>query len=231
MNAVPIRVAAAISPRAASPSGHRTNEDRCPAVRLGDRRSPCSLRGQMFGGHERDRGRPRLGAATCLGVHLRADCGLHPGGRGQLSISLGGHEWGRCGGERGDRAGGSLADAGGDRVRYLGEPAGQGGLAGDRRAGGGANRSRLVRCPQMARLALQSRSPHRSPHPEALAAAEEALGIWHELAAANPAGPTGRARRLRGSQNYLGQSALRPASPVRRAGHVLQRSRRAARGR
>ena len=95
-------------------------------------------------------------------------------GEGQLSIGLGGHDAGRFGDQRGDRAGGGPTGAAGDRVRHLeGEPAGQGGLAGHRRAGQRASRSRPVRGPQMARPALQS----PSPHPEALAAAEEALGI------------------------------------------------------
>ena len=67
----------------------------------------------------------------------------------QLTIGLGGHEWVQRGDQRGDRAGGSPAGAAGDRVRHLeGEPTGQGGLAGDRRAGQRANRSRPVRWPQ-----------------------------------------------------------------------------------
>jgi hypothetical protein len=75
-----------------------------------------------------------------LGVALRADRGFTPG-EGQLSIGLGGPRVGRCGCERGDRAGGGAAGAAGDRVRHLeGEPAGQGSLAGDRQAGQRANR-------------------------------------------------------------------------------------------
>jgi hypothetical protein len=57
-------------------------------------------------------------------------------GEGQLSISLGGHEWVDAAVSGGDRAGGGPAGAAGDRVRHLeGEPAGSGGLAGDRQGG------------------------------------------------------------------------------------------------
>jgi len=61
---------------------------------------------------------------------------------------------GRCGDQRGDRAGGGPAGAAGDRLRHLeGEPAGQGRLAGDRRPGQCASRSRPMTWLQMACLA------------------------------------------------------------------------------
>ena len=83
-----------------------------------------------------------------LGVAYALTVVVTPG-EGQLSIGLGGPRVGRCGGERGDRAGGGPAGAGRDRVRHLeGEPAGQAGLAGDRRAGRHANTSRPVRSSQ-----------------------------------------------------------------------------------
>jgi uncharacterized protein YxjI/quinol monooxygenase YgiN len=59
---------------------------------------------------------------------------------------------GRYGGQLGDRAGGGPAGAAGHRLRHLeGEPAGQGGLAGDRRTDRGASTRSPVSCPQTAR--------------------------------------------------------------------------------
>ena len=70
-----------------------------------------------------------------LGVTYALTVVITPG-EGQLSIGLGGHEWVDAAASWGDRAGGGPASAAGDRVRHLeGEPAGQGGLAGDRQGG------------------------------------------------------------------------------------------------
>jgi len=56
-------------PQGNEPGGHRADEDRCPAGRFGDRRGPCSLQGEMLGGHERDCARPRSRAA-CPGSRV-----------------------------------------------------------------------------------------------------------------------------------------------------------------
>ena len=56
-------------PQGNEPGGHRADEDRCPAGRFGDRRGPCSLQGEMLGGHERDCVRPRSRAA-CPGSRV-----------------------------------------------------------------------------------------------------------------------------------------------------------------
>jgi SRSO17 transposase len=160
-----IKVSAPRSPAPPAP-GHRPHDRRRPPARLrlvtlatttpGPRPLP-PLPG------------PAQGSASMNQDHItNPDC------------NTGGPRIGRFGDQRSDRAGGGPASAAGDRLRHLeGKPAGQGGLAGDRRAGQRAIRRGPVRCPQMARPALQS----PSPHPEALAAAEEALGIWRELAA------------------------------------------------
>ena len=83
-------------------------------------------------------------------------------GEGQLSIGLGGPRVGRRGDQRGDRAGRGPAGAARDRVWHLeGEPAGQGGLAGDRRAGQRASISRPVSRP--VRCLLTHLHPRLSP--------------------------------------------------------------------
>src|SRR5262249_30942047 len=59
--------------------GYRPDEHRGPAGRLRDRRGPGSLEGEMFGGHERDRGWPRVRA---VGLRSRLCAGgLCPRGR------------------------------------------------------------------------------------------------------------------------------------------------------
>src|SRR5215467_1153764 len=88
-----------------------------------------------------------------LGVAYALTVVFTPGGGSAAEHRPGGPRVGRCGDQRGDRAGGGPAGAAGDRLWHLeGEPAGQGGLAGDRRAGQRGNRNRPVRCPQIACL-------------------------------------------------------------------------------
>jgi len=76
-----------------------------------------------------------------LGVTYALTVVFSPG-RGSAEHWPGGSRVGRCGGERCDRAGSGPAGAAGDCVRHLeGEPAGQGGLAGDRQ---GSRRQRAL---------------------------------------------------------------------------------------
>jgi hypothetical protein len=70
-----------------------------------------------------------------LGGELRVDSGLRSR-RGPGEHQSRGSRVGRCGSERGDRAGGGTAGAARHRLRHLeGEPVRQGGLAGDRQSG------------------------------------------------------------------------------------------------
>ena len=70
-----------------------------------------------------------------LGVTYALTVVITPG-EGRAEHRPGGSRVGRCGGQWGDRAGGGPAGAAGDRVWHLeGEPAGQGGLAGNRQGG------------------------------------------------------------------------------------------------